>query len=107
GQTVFLTAEVTAPLRYIAVDREVLRNMLFDDGDLSELLLTAFVERRERLQEADGIGIEIVGPRNSAETRRLLEFARSQKLPPFWLDPAQSEEARALIAGDHRDAASP
>src|SRR5471030_2888579 len=43
GQTVFLTAVVTKPLRYIAVDRDALRPLLFDDGPLSDLLLTTFV----------------------------------------------------------------
>src|SRR3954466_9509595 len=50
GQTVFLTAVVTKPLRYIAVEREALRPLLFEDGALSELLLGAFVARREALQ---------------------------------------------------------
>ena len=81
GQTVFLTAVVTAPMRYIAVDRDTLRQLLFDDGDLSDLLLSAFIQRRELLQREQGIGVEIVGPRDSADTRRLLEFARRQKLP--------------------------
>ena len=98
GQTVFLTAIVTEPMRYIAVDREVLRQLLFDDGGLSDLLLSAFIQRRELLQQQEGIGIEIVGPRESAETRHLVDFARRQKLPHFWLDPAESEEAAALAA---------
>jgi thioredoxin reductase (NADPH) len=97
GQTVFLTAVVTEPMRYIAVDREVLRELLFEDGSLSDLLLSAFVERRELLQQREGIGIEIVGPRDSAETRRLLDFARSLRLPHSWLDPAGNKEAAALI----------
>jgi thioredoxin reductase (NADPH) len=97
GQTVFLTAVVTEPMRYIAVDREVLRKLLFEDGSLSDLLLSAFVERREALQQVQGIGLEIVGPRESGETRRLLDFARSLRLPHTWLDPAESEEAAALI----------
>src|SRR5690242_11421179 len=42
GQTVFLTAVVTEPLRYIAVDRDRLRPLLFDDGSLSDLLLSTF-----------------------------------------------------------------
>ena len=54
GQTVFLTAVVTEPMRYIAVDREVLRRLLFEDGSLSDLLLSAFVERRELLQQRRG-----------------------------------------------------
>jgi thioredoxin reductase (NADPH) len=98
GQTVFLTAVVTEPMRYIAVDREVLRRLLFEDGSLSDLLLSAFVQRRELLQQRDGIGIEIVGPRESSETRRLLDFARSLRLPCSWIDPAENEEAAALVA---------
>ena len=98
GQTVFLTAVVTAPMRYIAVDREVLRQLLFDDSGLSDLLLSAFIERRELLQQQDGIGIEIVGPRDSGETRRLVDFARRQKLPHSWVDPAESVEAATLAA---------
>ncbi len=98
GQTVFLTAVVTQPLRYVAVDREVLRRLLFEDGSLSDLLLSAFIERRELLQREQGIGIEILGPRDSAETRRLLDFARRQRLPHSWLPPEESEEAAALLA---------
>jgi thioredoxin reductase (NADPH) len=98
GQTVFLTAVVVAPMRYIAVDRETLKQLLFDDSDLSDLLLSAFIERRELLQTEEGIGVEIVGPRDSAETRRLLEFSRRQKLPHSWVDPGASEEAAALVA---------
>jgi thioredoxin reductase (NADPH) len=97
GQTVFLTAVVTEPMRYIAVDREVLRRLLFEDGSLSNLLLSAFVERRELLQQREGIGIEIIGPRESGETRRLLDFARHMRLPHSWAVPEESEEAASLI----------
>src|SRR5207249_1630723 len=31
GQTVFVTAVVTKPLRYVAVDRDTLRTLLFED----------------------------------------------------------------------------
>jgi thioredoxin reductase (NADPH) len=97
GQTVFLTAVVTEPMRYIAVDREALRQLLFDDSSLSDLLLSAFVERRELLQQRDGIGVEIVGPRDSAETRRLVEYAKRLRVPYAWADPAESEEAAAAL----------
>ncbi|HEU4944987.1 MAG TPA: FAD-dependent oxidoreductase [Solirubrobacterales bacterium] len=99
GQTVFLTAVVTEPLRYIAVDREVLRKLLFEDGSLSDLLLSAFIERRELLQRQHGIGVEIVGPRDSADTRRLLEFARRGRLPHSWVSPEENAEVAALLEG--------
>ena len=97
GQTVFLTAVATEPMRYIAVEREVLRQLLFEDPSLSDLLLSAFVERREMLQQRQGIGLEIVGPRDSADTRRLLDFAKRQRLPNTWIDPAESVETAALV----------
>jgi thioredoxin reductase (NADPH) len=98
GQTVFLTAIATEPMRYIAVDREVLRGLLFEDETLADLLLSAFVQRRELLQQRQGIGVEIVGPRESEPTRRLLDFAKRMKLPHSWLDPDGSAEARELLA---------
>src|SRR5881398_407682 len=74
GQTVFVTAVVTEPLRYVAVERAVLRSLLWEDGPLSELLLSTFISRREALQQVQGLGLEIVGPRSSEATLRMVEF---------------------------------
>jgi len=70
GQTSFLTAVVTEPLRYIAVEREEVRKLLFEDTALSDLLVWVFTARREGLQARDGVGLEIVGPHSSEATRR-------------------------------------
>jgi thioredoxin reductase (NADPH) len=101
GQTVFLTALVTRELRYIAVEREALRSLLFEDGPLSDLLLSTFIARREALQGVHGIGFEVIGPRSSEATLRIVEFARSNRLPFTWRDPEQAddEEAAVLVAG--------
>src|SRR3954453_811004 len=90
GQTVFLTAVVTKPLRYIAIDRDTLRTLLFEDGPFSNLVLSTLIERREALEGLDGIGLEIVGPRSSERTMRMLEYARSNRLPYSWRDEAPS-----------------
>src|SRR6266704_3308832 len=84
GQTVFLTAVVTQPLRYVAVDRDALRALLFDDGPLSDLVLSTFIARREALQRVQGLGLDIVGPRSSEATMRMLDFARANRLPFSW-----------------------
>ena len=106
GQTVFLTAIVTEPLRYIAVDRDALKTLLFEDGPLSELLLSTFISRRERLQLVQGVGVQIIGPHSSEATMRLLDFARGNRLPYTWRDPEHGDDAAAaeLVAG--LDAAS-
>jgi thioredoxin reductase (NADPH) len=100
GQTVFLTAVVTQPLRYIAVDRDVLRPLLFEDAPLADLLLSTFMHRREALQRQQGIGIEVIGPRSSEGARRIIDHARRNRLPHSWRDPEHSDDpgAAALIA---------
>src|ERR1700693_4479265 len=81
GQTVFVTAVVTQPLRYIAIDRDVMRSLLYEDGPLSDVVLSALIARREALQRVQGIGLEIVGPHSSDATMRMIEFARGNRLP--------------------------
>ena len=88
GQTVFVTAVVKQPLRYIEVERAELRKLLFDDAPLSDLLLSAFIERREALQRVEGLGVEIIGPRSSDATMRMLGFLRANRLPFTWHDQA-------------------
>jgi thioredoxin reductase (NADPH) len=101
GQSALVTAVVKEPVHYIAVEREALRRLLFDDEPLSDLLLTTFISRREALQQVAGLGLEIVGPRSSEATRRLVEFARNNRLPLTWRDPERGDdsEAAALVAG--------
>lgn len=47
-----------------------------------------------------GLGLEIVGPRSSKATMRMIEFARSNRLPFVWRDPdpAVDPAAAALVA---------
>jgi thioredoxin reductase (NADPH) len=97
GQTVFLTAVVTQPLRYIAVERDALRPLLFDDGPLSDLLLSTFMARREALQRVEGIGLEIVGPHSSEETMRMVDFARANRLPFTWNQTPPAGEAELPV----------
>ena len=87
GQTVYLTARATQPMRYIAVEREQLRPLLSEDGSLADLLLSTFIRRREILQRQEGIGFEVIGARSSSQTRSLVEFAVRSKLPHQWREP--------------------
>jgi thioredoxin reductase (NADPH) len=98
GQSVFVTAVVTQRLRYISLPRDDLRALLFDDPALSDLILGALVERRELLQQRQGIGPEIIGARESPDTRRLLEFARAQRLPHTWIDPTATTGGAGPVA---------
>src|SRR3954451_12365313 len=101
GQTVYLTAVATKPMRYIAVERQELQTLLFEDGPLSDLLLSTFLARREGLQSGAGVGMDIIGPQSSDATRRMVDFARRNRLPATWMDTGRAENvaAIALIEG--------
>jgi thioredoxin reductase (NADPH) len=100
GQTVYVDCVVTQPMRYIAVDREDLRPLLFEDAALADVLLNTFIRRREILQQREGVGFEVIGPRSSASTRHLLDYARRGRLPHVWRDPGRDDdsEAAAIVA---------
>ena len=97
GQTALVSAVVTQPLRYIAVEREALRTLTVEDAPLSDLLLSTFIARRELLQQ-NLVGIEITGPRSSRATQRMLDFARSNRLPYTWYDTERADEQEAAAA---------
>jgi thioredoxin reductase (NADPH) len=100
GQTVYVDCVVTEPMRYIAVDREDLRPLLFEDAALADVLLNTFIRRREILQQREGVGFEVIGPRSSASTRHLLDYARRGRLPHVWRDSGRGDdsEAAAIVA---------
>jgi thioredoxin reductase (NADPH) len=82
-------------MRYVAVEREAVRALLFEDGPLSELLLSTFTARREALQQQVDVGVEIVGPRSSEQTRRMVDFLRRNRLPSRWRDPEHGQDPDA------------
>ncbi|MFL5858733.1 MAG: FAD-dependent oxidoreductase [Solirubrobacteraceae bacterium] len=100
GQTVYVDGLVTEPMRYIAVDPDDLRPLLFEDGALADMVLNTFIRRREILQRHDDVGFEVIGPRSSAATRALLDYARRGRLPHIWRDTerADNAEAAALVS---------
>jgi thioredoxin reductase (NADPH) len=100
GQTLFVDCVVTKPMRYIAVDREEIRTLLSEDGALADLLLHTFMRRREILQEHEGLGFEIIGPRSSAPTRQLIEYARRGRLPHVWRDTEDGDPELAASIAD-------
>jgi thioredoxin reductase (NADPH) len=100
GQTVFVDCVVTKPMRYLAVDRDELRPLLFEDAALADMLLSHFIRRREILQQREGVGFEVIGPRSSDRTRRLIEYARRGRLPHVWRDTERGDDpvASAMVA---------
>jgi thioredoxin reductase (NADPH) len=96
GQAAFFTAVVREPGEVLVVPVERLRALVTQDTALGDLILRAYLLRREMLIGL-GAGLQIVGSRYSPDTRRLREFAARNRLPHRWIDLEEDEAAEALL----------
>src|SRR4051794_29937475 len=96
GQATFFTAVVCEPGEVLSIPRERLRELVTQDPKLADLILRAYLIRREILIGI-GAGFKIVGSRFSPDTRRLREFAARNRLPHQFIDLEEDTEAEALL----------
>src|SRR5260221_8918694 len=62
GQTVFVNAGVIESVRFIAVERDALRELLNENGQLSDLLLSAFMAPRETQHPVQRVAARVLRP---------------------------------------------
>jgi thioredoxin reductase (NADPH) len=96
GQPAFYTTVVREAGEVLAVAPETLRQLVGEDAALGDLVLRAFLLRRELLSGL-GAGLQIVGSRYLPDTRRLRDFAARNRLPFRWIDPERDDGAEALL----------
>lgn len=63
-----------------------LRRILNEMPHVSDVLLRAFLMRRELLEEAGFTGVRVVGSRYSRDTHRIREFLARNRVPSTWID---------------------
>ena len=98
GQPAFYTTVVREAGRVLRAAPEALRQLVGEDPALGDLVLRAFLLRREMLSGL-GAGLKIVGSRYLPDTRRLCDFAARNRLPFRWIDPEERPAAEALSSG--------
>ena len=97
GQTTYLTARVVEAARVHRISPAQFRRMMAEDAELSDLLLQAFLARRERLSKGPAArGLEIIGGGMDSAALALRTYAARRSLPHVWLD-ADSVEGRSLM----------
>ncbi|HEX7300825.1 MAG TPA: FAD-dependent oxidoreductase [Solirubrobacteraceae bacterium] len=98
GQAAFYSAVVREPGEVLVVPVTRLRELVTLDPTLGDLILRAYLIRRELLIGL-GAGFKIVGSRFSPDTRRLREFAIRNRLPHRWIDLEDDPAAEELLRG--------
>jgi thioredoxin reductase (NADPH) len=96
GQGAFFTAEAGEPGEVLVVPVQRLRELVAGDPELGDLILRAYLIRRELLI-GFGVGFRIIGSRYSPDTRRLREFAARNRLPHRWIDLEADGDAEQLL----------
>lgn len=96
GQTVYITGVAETAMRFIAVERESLRELLVEEGPLTDMLLATFTARRENLQTQTGVGVEVFGPRDLASTRSAIDFLRGSRVPFTWHNTSAGDRAEEV-----------
>jgi thioredoxin reductase (NADPH) len=97
GQPAFFTAVVEEPGEVLQVPVERLLRIVSQDELLGDLVLRAYLLRRELLSGL-GAGLKIVGSRFAADTRRLRDFAARNRLPHSWIDLERDPAAETLLS---------
>ncbi|MEM8969409.1 MAG: FAD-dependent oxidoreductase [Bacteroidota bacterium] len=102
GQTAFLTARVQQAGSVLRISSDKLREIIATNPQISELVLNAFLMRREILRgNAATSALKIVGSRFSSDTQRLRAFAARNQLPHQWIDVEQDTQAEVLLTTFH------
>src|SRR4051794_27047938 len=98
GQSAYLTAVVSSGGIVHAMTRERFRLLMAQDPELSDVILRAFMARREALRAGAGArSVEIVGSALSPAAHALRNWAARQQLPHTWFD-VDDPEGVALAA---------
>ena len=96
GQAVYLSAVVGEGGTVLAISPGDLKEVVTEEPALSDLILKAFLARRQVLMNV-GTGLRIVGSRNSSDALRLREFAVRNRLPHAWLDVEDRDGSQTVL----------
>jgi thioredoxin reductase (NADPH) len=110
GQAVYLIARVVDAGRVHRIAPTSFRQLMAEDPELSDVLLQAFLARRDVLRENGASrGLELLGSAMDPAALALRTYAARRRLPHLWFE-ADSVAGQALkeaesLTGDHLPAA--
>jgi thioredoxin reductase (NADPH) len=96
GQAVYVTAVAQTDVEVLEVSYDRLKEAVTQDQALGDLILRAFILRRNIHAEL-GAGLRIIGSRYSADTRRLRDFASRNRIPCRWEDVEEDPDAEVTL----------
>ena len=98
GQPVVVSATTHGETTLIEIPRAVLKNLVVQDSDLSDVLITAFLARRgELLAQGDVASLILIGSEHDQQSHSLREFLTRNHVPFVWLQPGQDDALNEFL----------
>jgi thioredoxin reductase (NADPH) len=98
GAPAVVSAIARAPCEVLEVSGDALRRALNQCPDLSDIILQAFIARRQLLRQSpDFTGLRVIGSRYSADTFRVRDFLAKNRVLFTWVDVENDPQVGQLL----------
>ena len=97
GRPALISAIARGDTEVFEISPADIRRVMGERPALGELLLRAFIARRELLVASDFQGLRVLGPGSSRETFRIRDFLARNQVPFTWIDTDHDLQVSALL----------
>ena len=98
GGPALVSAVARGDCEVYEVSPDALRQLLNHHPDLGDIILQAFIARRQLLRESgDFTGLRVIGSRYSQDTFRVRDFLAKNRVPFTWLDLEADPQVNQLL----------
>src|SRR6185312_7517486 len=98
GMPAIFTAVVRGDTDVLEVPQEALRHLLTQCPTLSDIVLQAFIARRQLVRESGQVvGLRVIGSRYSADTFRVRDFLSRNRVVFTWVDIETDPSVNAIL----------
>jgi thioredoxin reductase (NADPH) len=97
GRPALVTGRVVEDGELVELTPDNLRRAVDELPDLGDIIIKAFLLRRELIQASGFEGVRIIGSRFSPESHRLRDFAQRNAIPYRFMDVETDPEAEVLL----------
>jgi thioredoxin reductase (NADPH) len=98
GAPAVVSAIARGPCEVVEISGDALRRILNQCPDLSDVILQAFIARRQLLRQSpDFTGLRVIGSRYSADTFRVRDFLAKNRVLFTWVDVETDPQVDRLL----------
>jgi thioredoxin reductase (NADPH) len=97
GRRMLVSGRVIEDGTVLELSTDDLRRAVDELPELGEIIIKAFLQRRQLIVNDGFEGVKIIGSRFSPEAHRLRDFAARNAIPFRWMDLETDQEAEALL----------